>query len=129
MADQPRRDGGIATLLVDDEELVRPVIARGLRHAGHEVTETGSAEEALERLVDADRPFDLLVTDVRLPGMDGIELARRARALLPGLRVLLVSGSPDVPTGGGDAGHPLLLKPFRRPELIAAVDQVLGRSR
>ena len=124
MAD-PERVRSAALLLVDDEELVRPVVAAGLRRAGHDVLEAGSAERALDLLADPARVVDLLITDIRMPGMDGPELARRALALRPGLRVLFVSGSPDLPADAEALPGPLLLKPFRRPDLLAAIAVLL----
>lgn len=118
-----------AILLVDDEHLVRPVVANSLRRAGHDVTEAGSADAALAVVADRQRPLDLLITDVRMPGMHGIELTRRARLLRPGLPVLLVSGSPELPVDTSGSDDPLLVKPFGRGELLAAIDDLLARDR
>jgi CheY-like chemotaxis protein len=87
----------------------------------------GAGQDALELLERGDR-FDLLFTDVVLPrGMSGIELARRARAIRPDLRVLLTSGYPeDVFDDHGplEVGLPLLRKPYRRADLAAALRDV-----
>lgn len=117
-----------AILLVDDEALVRPAVARGLRRAGHPVLEAESAERALGLLADEVLTVDVLITDVRMPGIDGPGLAQRALALRPALRVLFVSGSPVLPDDVSSLPGPLLLKPFRRPELLAAIDQLVGRE-
>ena len=116
-----------AILLVDDEALVRPALARVLRRAGHTVVEAGSGEEALAIVEDAAMRIDLLVTDLRMPRLDGRELARRARQLRPGLAVLLMSGADDRPPGARDP-DPLLLKPFGREDLLAAVAETLNRG-
>jgi CheY-like chemotaxis protein len=71
--------------------------------------------------------FDLLVTDLRMPGMDGRELARQIREKKPGLPVLFISGwSPETPDAGLEAGTHLLAKPFRLAELYRALDQLQG---
>jgi two-component system, cell cycle sensor histidine kinase and response regulator CckA len=128
VAEGPRVPPAASLLLVDDEPLVRSLVARGLRRGSYEVTDVSSAEAALDVLADPGKTLDLLITDVHMAGIDGIELARRARALRPGLRVLLISGSPDVPTDSSGSAYPLLLKPFGSPELLAAVEAALGRT-
>jgi signal transduction histidine kinase/CheY-like chemotaxis protein len=112
----------LRVLLVEDEPTVRMLAARILRRAGNEVTEAAAPAEALA-LPDAARP-DLLVTDVLLPGIDGVELHRRLAERWPGLPVLLVSGFP-----GGNArieeavarGEHFLQKPFGPVELLEKV--------
>jgi CheY-like chemotaxis protein len=78
----------------------------------------------------SDPTIDLLLTDVVLPGgMSGVELARRAQAARPGLRVLLTSGYPEEvfqAQGRPDAGTMILQKPYRRHELAEAVSRVLA---
>ena len=79
-------------LLVEDELLVREVAAEDLREAGFDVTPANDGDEALQLLLDGER-FDLLFTDIRMPGdTDGWELARRAKALMPGLKVVYATG-------------------------------------
>ncbi|QOY94833.1 PAS domain S-box protein [Massilia sp. UMI-21] len=82
---------GCAILLVEDDPIVRAHIFGLLRELGCEVTEASRAEQALALLAQG-AAFDLLFTDVVMPGVSGIELARRARAMRPGLRILLSSG-------------------------------------
>lgn len=81
-------------LLVEDDELVRLSTEDALAMAGFRVTALGSADEAL--LLLASQDFDLLVSDIVMPGrMDGIDLARVALVLRPGLRIILTSGHTD----------------------------------
>ncbi len=105
-------------LLVDDEELVRMSTADMLADLGFEVLEAGSGEEALG-LFREGAAVDLLVTDHLMPGMSGAELAREARALRPGLPVLIVSGYAEVEGLAPDL--PRLVKPFRVAELAERV--------
>ena len=108
-------------LLVDDEAAVRASTAHMLEEAGFQVTEVGSAEEALETLgTGAD--FTLLLTDHLMPGMDGTQLVRMARSLRPALPCLIVSGYADVDGVAPDL--PRLTKPFRAEELLNALSAI-----
>ncbi|WP_439597416.1 ATP-binding protein [Falsiroseomonas sp.] len=115
-------------LLVEDDAASRAGIAAMLRHLGHDVLATVSAAEALDALRDGARP-DLLLSDVVLPGgMDGGRLVEAARALLPGLPALLISGytaRPDAGEATQERGIRLLSKPFRRGELAEALREAL----
>lgn len=85
--------GGQTILLVEDDLLLRMSAARGLERQGYRVRQAADGEAAMARM-GAERP-SLLLSDIRMPGLDGIELARRARTLHPGLPILLVSGYAD----------------------------------
>lgn len=120
MAD-PAAARAAAILLVDDEGVVRHPVAEGLRRFGHAVTEADSGEAARSILADPARPVDLLITDFSMPGIDGLELARLARELRPALPILLMSGREDLPAEGVQRVDRMLVKPFRRADLLAAV--------
>jgi len=114
-------------LLVEDEAVVRAILERTLVRAGYRVVVATSAEEALELRDDGDR-FELLVTDVVMPGMNGWELGKRLRQRWPGLRVLHVSGyTEDVadPGGAGEPGAAFLQKPFLPADLLASMRRLL----
>jgi CheY-like chemotaxis protein len=108
-------------LLVDDEDLVRMSTAEMLIDLGYAVIEASSAEEAM-RLVGRGEPFDLLVTDHLMPGMNGTDLARAIRSTRPTVPVLLVSGYAE--REGIDPDLPRLTKPFRTDELAARLAQL-----
>jgi signal transduction histidine kinase/CheY-like chemotaxis protein len=105
-------------LVVDDEELVRQGTAEMLRQLGHVVREAGGGADALAMLA-ADPAIEAVVTDYKMPRMDGAELARRIREKRPGMPILLISGY----TGAADPidGLPRLNKPFGLNELAAAL--------
>jgi len=108
-------------LLVEDEMLVRELAYEDLSDAGHEVTAAGSGDEALA-LVRGGAPFDVLFTDIRMPGeVDGWELAREAKRLLPGLKVIFATGLND-DTGRLQPDERMLTKPYRKNELLGALD-------
>ena len=77
-------------LIVDDEQLVRDLLDKVLRRSGHEVVATTTADEALTLL--AGSRFDLLLTDVVMPGMDGFDLLRRVKNSHPEIRVIVLTG-------------------------------------
>jgi signal transduction histidine kinase/ActR/RegA family two-component response regulator len=117
-----RRRGRI--LLVDDDEDVRSVAAAMVAELGYEVTTAGGGEEAL-RMLEGGR-FDLMVTDVAMPGMNGVELGQRARMLVPDLPVLFASGYADVQTFGAElSDETVLRKPFRIGEIAARLHHLL----
>jgi nitrogen-specific signal transduction histidine kinase len=115
-------------LLVEDEAAVRELVERILRKAGFEVIAAPDALVALRLAAEAG-PFDLLVSDVVMPSMNGIELARELRASRPDLRVLLMSGYTEEAVGRvGPDGLDLLAKPFTADELLGRIRQVLVAS-
>ena len=103
------------------------LVARQLASSGYQVVETNSALEALQLGRNSERDFDLLITDVIMPGLRGTELARELRAVRPDLQVLLISGyangADDTPTA--DPGFRLLEKPFTADDLLRAVEELL----
>ena len=121
--------GGCSILLVEDEAPVREVIEHILREKGYTVFCAGGSEEA-ERLFDAaSRPFDLLLTDIVMPGRDGRDLYECLRRKHPRLRVLYMSGYTDrallrMRAAGGPA--PFLQKPFAPDALLRKVAEALG---
>ena len=123
--DLPRRSSGKVILLAEDEMLLRMSAARALERLGYRVRQAADGEAALSRL-ETERPA-LLISDIRMPGMDGIELARRARIRHPGLPVLLVSGyageSARAAVPGLNAGF--LEKPFTTKRLEQAIQNLL----
>jgi signal transduction histidine kinase/ActR/RegA family two-component response regulator len=110
-------------LLVDDEELVRIGTADMLSDIGYDVIAANSGAEALRLLRDGAAP-DLMITDYRMPGMNGVELIQAVRALAPSVRVMLITGYSTIAEGPG-ASVPRLAKPFRQADLAAFVAEQL----
>jgi two-component system, cell cycle sensor histidine kinase and response regulator CckA len=115
--DTPSLPAGVArtVLLVEDDDVVRAVVAEMLAELGYVVREAGGSEEALELAGDRGE-MDILLTDVVMPGLSGLELAARLGALRPGLRVLYMSGYTARPGSTGQEplgpGASFLQKPF-----------------
>ena len=117
-------------LLVEDDEEVRELLIDVLNSHGLRVTPVGSAEEALT--VQAQHAFDLLLTDVGLPGASGPELARQVRSRSPRLPVLFISGqSGDIFEDEGQLDSPraFLQKPFSSRALVASLHELLKPQR
>ena len=108
-------------LIVDDDDDVREILAETLEEFGYRVIRAGSGEEALQCLDRQDGP-DMIITDVRMPGMSGLELAQKVRARDSQAKLLLISGY-FLPQ---DVTERFLKKPFRMHELQTAVRAQLG---
>ncbi len=121
----PRLPSGRVVLLAEDELLLRMSAARGLERLGYRVRQAADGEAALARLEEG-RP-DLLISDIRMPGLDGIELARRARQRHPGLPVLLVTGYADEAARAAvpALGVAVLEKPFTLKSLGERVQALM----
>ncbi len=113
-------------LVVDDDHHVRTNTARVLREGGCYVLEARSGPDALSQLSTDAAGTALLVTNVALPEMSGVELADEVHSLWPAVRVLLVSEpAPIAPSAGDDDRDELLAKPFDEHELLRAVRHAL----
>ena len=120
--------GSGTLLLVEDDEQVRDALRRLLADRGFQVVAVCSMGEALAFLDGAHPPIQLMVTDLVMPGGDGLTLAKEARARLPGLRVLFMSGYTEhaVLDDLMRPGSHFMAKPFIGAELDAALRTLLG---
>jgi two-component system cell cycle response regulator CpdR len=113
-------------LLAEDDESLRGFLARALERAGYEVTACADGDEAAAAL---DRDWDLLLTDIVMPGLDGIEVARQAAARQPGLRIMFITGFAAVALAAGDkapAGAKVLSKPIHLREIVSEVERMMA---
>lgn len=119
-------------LIADDEESMRQLVARAIAMDGHETTTAEDGAEALDILVRNNGAFDLLLTDIKMPVMDGIALALAARRDYPQLTILLMTGFADQRerASGLDAiVHDVVTKPFAVADIRTAVaDALASRS-
>lgn len=116
-------------LVVEDEEAVRRLVDRMLAGKDCEVTLCASGEEALKQLADTENDFDVMLTDMVMPEMQGTELAERARELRPDLRIVFMSGYSESVIAkqlAGDEPIDLLEKPFTMEALLNKVGRSTG---
>jgi two-component system cell cycle response regulator CpdR len=114
-------------LLAEDDESLRRFLSMALVKAGHAVSDFGDGGEAHDCLQD--HRFDLLLTDIVMPGMDGIELAKRASDLDPALRIMFITGFAAValhPSSQAPKQAKVLSKPFHLREIVAEVQRVVA---
>jgi two-component system cell cycle response regulator CpdR len=111
-------------LLAEDDTSMREYLQRALQRVGYEVDAVGCGTEAVPRL-EADR-YELLLTDIVMPEMDGIELAQKASAMDPDIRVMFITGFAAVALQSGRAAPEakMLSKPFHLKDLVAEVDRI-----
>ncbi len=124
-----QRSGTI--LLVEDESLVRDVVTALLQPQGYRVIGAASAEEAMSQLEESRNGFDVILTDVVLPGRNGFQLADEVRMRYPQVRIVFMSGYTDSSMGDErwlESGSSFLQKPFSADELLGKLDEVLQRS-
>ena len=122
--------GGSRVLVVEDDDLVRHHVIGQLRSLGFEVESARSGREALAKLAQGET-FDLLFTDVVMPGMSGRQLADEARRIRPDLPVLFTSGYTEnaiIHHGRLDKGVHLLTKPYTRDDLAAKLREAIGEA-
>ncbi len=115
-------------LLIDDEEPIRGLLKRGLEMDGHAVSTAVDGEDGLDRLIETEGAFDLVLTDIRMPSMDGIALAHAAKRTYPGLVILLMTGFADQRERAADLHDvvvDVLTKPFSLADARAAVARAL----
>jgi len=119
-------------LIADDEEAVRSLIARALQMDGHATVTAQDGAEALEILSRESGAFDLLLTDIKMPLMDGIALALASARDFPELTILLMTGFADQrerATGLNAIVHDVITKPFSVADIRNAVTQALAARR
>ncbi|UGV28406.1 response regulator [Rhodopseudomonas boonkerdii] len=120
-------------LIADDEEPLRLLVGRAIAMDGHEIVTAEDGAEALEILTEQEGRFDLLLTDIKMPIMDGIALALAAARDFPDLTILLMTGYADQrerATGLNAIVHDVVTKPFSVADIRTAVaDALASRSK
>jgi CheY-like chemotaxis protein len=118
-------------LIAEDDEPVRGFVRRALELDGHHVVAEADGAAALDRLVDEDGSFDLLLSDIRMPLMDGIALALAAARDYPGLPILLMTGYADQRERARELEmivRDVVTKPFSLSEIRKAVSGIVDRA-
>ncbi|MGB6400273.1 MAG: response regulator [Bradyrhizobium sp.] len=119
-------------LIADDEDSMRALVARAIGMDGHDIVTAQDGAEALEILIREDGAFDLLLTDIQMPVMDGIALALSAARDFPKLTILLMTGFADQRERASNLNaiaHDVITKPFSVADIRAAVADALASGK
>ena len=114
-------------LLAEDDASLRGFLTRALERAGHQVIDCENGDDAIDALEHG--PYDLLLTDIVMPGADGIEVARVAAARQPGLRIMFITGFAAVALSAGaraPQGSKVLQKPVHLREIVSEVERMIA---
>src|SRR5687768_16332237 len=125
------REGRQRVLVVDDEASIRDLLAKTLALAEYDVDTAPDGASALDRLREMRGAYDLMIADLRMPGMDGLTLIREAKHINANIPIIIITGfstesSAIEAVNLGVAGY--LTKPFRVPQVLAAAAKALGAS-
>ena len=114
-------------LLAEDDDAMRTYLVRALERSGYAVVAVDRGTAALP-LIENDSSFDLLLTDIVMPEMDGIELAQKAAVIAPNMRIMFITGFSAVSLRAGQAlpQAKVLSKPFHLRDLVAEVDRMFA---
>jgi len=126
-ANDPRVRSVQRILLAEDDDAMRRFLVKALEKAGYDVVSFGNGMEAYDRLQE--EPFMLLLTDIVMPEMDGIELARKAAELDPDLKIMFITGFAAValnPDNNAPKDAKILSKPFHLRDLVDEVERMLA---
>ena len=125
----PRQNSAATVLVVDDQEILRFLMCKTLETGGFRVLAANNGADALTLFREVESPVDLLVTDYRMPGMTGFELARECCGFNGELNVLFISGSrpgDDLRANLAVGKREFLAKPFRQSELLRSAKAILA---
>lgn len=124
--EKPKPIKGVKILIVDDEDMIRMLIYDILTENGYNVWEARSAEDALNKVKEI--MFDLLITDIKMPGMSGLELLHRVKMSYPDIKVIVITGYHEprheeycMAHGAAD----FIMKSFQFENLLTSVDRTL----
>ncbi len=119
----------IRILLAEDDDVMRQYLARALTRSGYAVVDVDRGTAALA-YVEAGEKFDLLLTDIVMPELDGIELAQRVSLIDPHMRVMFITGFSAVSLKAGQSlpNAKVLSKPFHLRDLVLEVDRIFDRE-
>ena len=118
----------VKILVVEDDDSIRDFTARALRASGHTVDTAEDGDSGLQQVVDAGREYELVLSDIRMPVMNGIEMAKRASSSHPDLKILLITGYAEQRERAADLQDivvDVISKPFTLTDLRKSVEHAL----
>ena len=119
-------------LLAEDDDSMRQFLVLALTKAGHTITDCADGLQALNLIKEKGHEFDMLLADIVMPGMDGIELSQKATDLFPNIKVMFITGFAAVAMGQrgnaveNSSNARILSKPFHLNDLVAQVGELLA---
>lgn len=119
----------MATILyAEDDNAMRNFFEKSLERAGHNVIACPDGEKALRALQYAEGAFDLLLTDIMMPGLDGVELAKKAEQLSPGIKIMFITGFAAVAMQDPQTSESatVLSKPVHLRQLVGEIDKLIA---
>lgn len=114
-------------LIVEDDDSVRTFTARALAAAGHSVDTAADGEDGLERIAGCSGAYDLVLSDIRMPVMDGIEMAKKAAYAYPGLKILLMTGYAEQRERAEELST-IVVDVVQKPFTLAQIRQGVARA-
>lgn len=126
MGSSVREENPFTVLLAEDEPMLRRVVGVTLRHGGFVVIEAADGTAGLE-VLQSEASIDMLLTDVKMPGLNGYQLAEAGLSLRPAMKVMLMTGFADeaIPDAIREASIPILRKPFNFENLAKSVREMI----
>lgn len=126
MGSSVREENPFTVLLAEDEPMLRRVVGVTLRHGGFVVIEAADGTAGLE-VLQSEASIDMLLTDVKMPGLNGYQLAEAGLSLRPAMKVMLMTGFADeaIPDAIREASIPILRKPFNFENLARSVREMI----
>lgn len=112
-------------LIAEDDASMRNFIAMALEKDGHEATQCADGVAAFAKIESGDS-YDILLADIIMPGMDGIELSKRATAIDPALKVMFITGFAGIAQDKTDQDRKVISKPFHLNDLVTQVNELLA---
>ncbi|PCH98754.1 MAG: response regulator [Alphaproteobacteria bacterium] len=115
-------------LLAEDDNAMRQWLVKALVQAGHDVVDCSNGKDALLQ-IHKTKNFDLLLTDIVMPGVDGIELAKRTQGLIPNIKTMFITGFSGMNVGTSEKDthtHYTMAKPFHLRDMVKQVETILN---
>lgn len=112
-------------LIAEDDESMRKFISMALENAGHKTTLCADGMEAFRKL-ESDAHYDILLADIVMPGMDGIELSKKAHTLSPNIKTMFITGFAAIAQGKTEENDRVLSKPFHLNDLVNRIEDILA---